>query len=142
MITISKIFKLMILYQFSAALCDRLLDYEESVRKRVVSVVGDVVCHAVTSIPVETIKLVSERLRDKSVCILISSFLSLILAISLLFSNDFCHFQLVVKRYTMERLADIYKASCMNQSRGTTENHEYDWIVGKILRCFYDKDFR
>ncbi|KAL1559997.1 sister chromatid cohesion protein PDS5 A-like [Salvia divinorum] len=101
--------------QIISALCDRLLDYEESVRKKVVSVVCDVVCHAVTSIPVETIKLVSERLRDKS---------------------------LLVKRYTMERLADIYKASCMNQSSGTAENGEFDWIVGKILRCFYDKDFR
>lgn len=53
--------------QFPAALCDRLLDHEENVRKKVVSVVCDVVCHALTSIPVETIKLVSERLRDKSV---------------------------------------------------------------------------
>ncbi|KAL1537227.1 sister chromatid cohesion protein PDS5 B-like isoform X1 [Salvia divinorum] len=101
--------------QIISALCDRLLDYEESVRKKVVSVVCDVVCHAITSIPVETIKLVSERLRDKS---------------------------LLVKRYTMERIADIYKASCTKQSRGMTENGEFHWIVGKILRCFYDKDFR
>lgn len=101
--------------QIISALCDRLLDHEENVRKKVVSVVCDVVCHALTSIPVETIKLVSERLRDKS---------------------------LLVKRYTMERLADIYRASCMNWSSGVTENDEFDWIVGKILRCFYDKDFR
>ncbi|XP_041989798.1 sister chromatid cohesion protein PDS5 homolog A-like [Salvia splendens] len=101
--------------QIISALCDRLLDYEESVRKKVVSVVCDVVCHDITSIPVEAIKLVSERLRDKS---------------------------LLVKRYTMERLADIYKASCMKQSSGTAESGEFDWIVGKILRCFYDKDFR
>lgn len=59
--------------QFPAALCDRLLDYDENVRKQVVSVVCDVVCHALTSIPVETIKLVSERLRDKSVCSPISA---------------------------------------------------------------------
>ncbi|XP_042029643.1 sister chromatid cohesion protein PDS5 homolog B-like isoform X1 [Salvia splendens] len=101
--------------QIISALCDRLLDYEESVRKKVVSVVCDVVCHTITSIPDETIKLVSERLKDKS---------------------------LLVKRYTMERLADIYKASCTKKSSGMTENGEFDWIVGKILRCFYDKDFR
>ncbi|KAI3456589.1 hypothetical protein Pfo_013252 [Paulownia fortunei] len=101
--------------QIISALCDRLLDYDENVRKQVVSVVCDVVCHALTSIPVETIKLVSERLRDKS---------------------------LLVKRYTMERLADIYRVSCMNRSSGSIENDEYDWIFGKILRCFYDKDFR
>ncbi|KAL8461688.1 hypothetical protein ACS0TY_032974 [Phlomoides rotata] len=95
-----------------SALRDRLLDYDEHVRKQVVSVVCDVACHALTAIPVETIKLVSERLRDKS---------------------------LIVKRYTMERLADIYRTSCVNQS---SENDEFDWIVGKILRCFYDKDFR
>lgn len=54
--------------QFSASLCDRLLDYDENVRKQVVSVICDVACHAPASIPVETIKLVAERLRDKSVC--------------------------------------------------------------------------
>ncbi|KAG8365331.1 hypothetical protein BUALT_Bualt18G0093600 [Buddleja alternifolia] len=102
-------------HQIISALCERLLDYDENVRKQVVSVVCDVACHALTSIPVETIKLVSERLRDKSV---------------------------LVKRYTMERLADIHRVSRVNQSSGSTKNDEYDWIVGKILRCFYDKDFR
>ncbi len=53
---------------FPAALCDRLLDYDECVRKQVVDVICDVACHALNSIPVETIKLVVERLRDKSVC--------------------------------------------------------------------------
>ncbi|KAL3624929.1 Sister chromatid cohesion protein PDS5 A [Castilleja foliolosa] len=27
-------------------------------------------------------------------------------------------------------------------SSDSTKDDEYDWIVGKILRCFYDKDFR
>ncbi|KAI3466488.1 hypothetical protein Pfo_023151 [Paulownia fortunei] len=102
-------------HQIISALCDRLLDYDENVRKQVVSVVCDVACHSLSSIPVETIKLVSERLRDKS---------------------------LLVKRYTMERLADIYRTSCMKRSSGSTKDDEYEWIVGKILRCFYDKDFR
>ncbi|KAL0300906.1 UNVERIFIED_CONTAM: Sister chromatid cohesion protein PDS5A [Sesamum radiatum] len=102
-------------HQMIYALADRLLDYDENVRKQVVSVVCDVACHALTSIPVDTIKLVSERLRDKS---------------------------LLVKRYTMERLADIYRVSCMKRSSDSTKDDEYDWIVGKILRCFYDKDFR
>ncbi|KAG8385890.1 hypothetical protein BUALT_Bualt03G0092100 [Buddleja alternifolia] len=101
--------------QIISALCDRLLDYDENIRKQVVSVVSDVACHALTFIPVETIKLVSERVRDKS---------------------------LLIKRYSMERLADIYRVSCMNRSSGATKNDEYDWIVGKILRCFYDKDLR
>ena len=52
----------------SAALCDRLLDFDENVRKQVVDVICNVACHALSSIPVDTIKLVSERLRDKSVC--------------------------------------------------------------------------
>lgn len=50
--------------------------------------------------------------------------------------------QLLVKRYTMERLADIYRISCMTRSSGSAKDDEYDWIVRKILRCFYDKDFR
>lgn len=50
--------------------------------------------------------------------------------------------QLLVKSYTMERLAEIYRTSCMKHSSGSAKDEEYDWIVSKILRCFYDKDFR
>ncbi|KAL2495632.1 hypothetical protein Fot_39389 [Forsythia ovata] len=101
--------------QMISALCDRLLDYDENVRKQVVCVLSDVACQAFTSIPLGTIKLIAERLRDKS---------------------------LSVKSYTMERLADIYRVYCSNHSSDSTMTDEYDWIVGKILRCFYDKDFR
>ncbi|KAL3519260.1 hypothetical protein ACH5RR_017409 [Cinchona calisaya] len=101
--------------QIIAALGDRLMDYDENVRKQVVAVICDVACHALTSIPVETIKLVSERLRDKS---------------------------LLVKEFTMERLAEIYKNYCLNCSNESVKSDAYDWIPGKILSCFYDKDFR
>ncbi|XP_071922284.1 sister chromatid cohesion protein PDS5 homolog A-like isoform X1 [Coffea arabica] len=101
--------------QIIAALGDRLMDYDENVRKQVVAVICDVACHDLTSIPVDTIKLVSERLRDKS---------------------------LLVKKFTMERLAEIYKNYCMSCSNESTKSDSYDWIPGKILRCFYDKDFR
>ncbi|CAA2986797.1 sister chromatid cohesion PDS5 homolog A isoform X1 [Olea europaea subsp. europaea] len=101
--------------QMISALCDRLLDYDDVVRKQVVCVLSDVACHALTSMPLGTIKLIAERLRDKS---------------------------LSVKSYTMERLADIYRVYCLNHSSESTMTYEYDWIVGKILRCFYDKDFR
>ncbi|XP_022877905.1 sister chromatid cohesion protein PDS5 homolog A-B-like isoform X3 [Olea europaea var. sylvestris] len=100
--------------QMISALCHRLLDCDDIVRKQVVSVLSDLACHALTSVPLGTIKLIAERLRDKS---------------------------LSVKSYTMERLADIYQVYCLNRSSISTTD-EYDWIVGKILRCFYDKDFR
>ncbi|XP_057497831.1 sister chromatid cohesion protein PDS5 homolog A-like isoform X1 [Actinidia eriantha] len=101
--------------QIISALCDRLLDYDENVRQHVVAVVCDVACHALASVTVETVKLVAERLRDKS---------------------------LLVKRYTMERLAEIYRHFCLSHSVGSTKTNDFDWIPGKILRCFYDKDFR
>ncbi|OMO76990.1 Armadillo-like helical [Corchorus capsularis] len=101
--------------QIISALCDRLLDYDENVRKQVVAVICDVACHSLVSIPVETVKLVAERLRDKS---------------------------LLVKKYTMERLAEIFRVYCASGSDGSTDTNEFDWIPGKILRCFYDKDFR
>lgn len=66
------IFKLYLLILFElnlAALCERLMDFDENVRKRVVAVICDVACHALNAIPLETVKLVAERLRDKSVCI-------------------------------------------------------------------------
>ncbi|KAK7303437.1 hypothetical protein RJT34_14343 [Clitoria ternatea] len=100
--------------QIITALCDRLLDFDENVRKQVVAVICDVACHALNAVPLETVKLVTERLHDKC---------------------------LLVKKYTMERLAEIYRVSCENSSNAVKPN-EYDWIPGKILRCFYDKDFR
>jgi len=60
------------------ALCDRLLDYEENVRKGVVAALCDVATHSPDAIPVDTIKVVAERVRDKSV------------GFSLLFSIRFC----------------------------------------------------
>ena len=62
------------------ALCDRLLDYEENVRKQVVAAVCDVACHAFGAVAIETIKLVAERVRDKSV------------SASLLFPSSFIFF--------------------------------------------------
>ncbi|XVF75159.1 hypothetical protein PTKIN_Ptkin13bG0164900 [Pterospermum kingtungense] len=101
--------------QIISALCDRLLDYDENVRKQVVAVICDVACHSLVSIPVETVKLVAERLRDKS---------------------------LLVKKYTMERLTDIFRVYCASCSDGSINPNEFDWIPGKIFRCYYDKDFR
>ncbi|KAK4360111.1 hypothetical protein RND71_022340 [Anisodus tanguticus] len=101
--------------QIISVLRDRLLDYDENVRKQVVAVLCDAACNALTSMKVDTIKLVAERIRDKS---------------------------LLVKRYTLERLADIYKIYCSNSSGSSVKGNDYDWIPGKILRCFYDKDFR
>ncbi|XP_024637720.1 sister chromatid cohesion protein PDS5 homolog A isoform X2 [Medicago truncatula] len=100
--------------QILSALCERLLDFDENVRKKVVAVICDVACHALNAIPLETVKLVAERLRDKS---------------------------LLVKKYTMERLAEVHRVFCENSCE-TVKLNEYDWIPGKIVRCFYDKDFR
>ncbi|KAA8519226.1 hypothetical protein F0562_013482 [Nyssa sinensis] len=98
-----------------SALCDQLLDYDENVRKQVVAVVCDVACNALPSIQVDTINLVAERLRDKSP---------------------------LVKQYAMERLAEIYRLYCLSCVEGSIKTDDFDWIPGKILRCFYDKDFR
>uniref|UniRef100_A0A804R332 Binding n=1 Tax=Zea mays TaxID=4577 RepID=A0A804R332_MAIZE len=97
------------------ALCDRLLDYEENVRKGVVAALCDVATHSPYAIPIDTIKVVAERVRDKSQA---------------------------VKCYTMERLADIYKLYCQRDSDSSTNSDDFEWIPGKILRCLYDKEFR
>lgn len=52
---------------FPDALSDRLLDYDENVRKQVVAAVFDIACHALQLVPVEIVRLAAERLRDKSV---------------------------------------------------------------------------
>ncbi|TKW20995.1 hypothetical protein SEVIR_4G191000v4 [Setaria viridis] len=97
------------------ALCDRLRDYEENVRKGVVTALCDVACHSPDAIPIDTIKVVAERVRDKS---------------------------LSVKCYTVERLADIYKLYCQRGPDNSASSDDFEWIPGKILRCIYDKDFR
>ncbi|XP_027339072.1 sister chromatid cohesion protein PDS5 homolog A-A [Abrus precatorius] len=100
--------------QIISALCDRLLDVDENIRKQVVAVICDVACHTSNAVPLETVKLVAERLGDKS---------------------------LLVKMYTMERLAEMYRIFCESSSNAVNPS-EYDWIPRKILRCFYDKYFR
>ncbi|CAI9270247.1 unnamed protein product [Lactuca saligna] len=103
--------------QLIGALCDRLLDYDETIRQKVVAVVSDIACHELSSISTKSIKLLADRLRDKS---------------------------LPVKKYTMERLSDIYRTCCLKQMAGLNVNvsDDYDWIPGRILRCFFDKDLR
>ncbi|KAF8108398.1 hypothetical protein N665_0109s0023 [Sinapis alba] len=101
--------------QIISALRDRLLDYDENIRKQVVAVICDVAVSELTSIPIDTIKLVAERLRDKS---------------------------MLVKTYTMERLAELFRVYCLRCTEGKVGTGDFDWIPGKILRCLYDKDFR
>ncbi|CAN1177240.1 Sister chromatid cohesion protein PDS5 homolog A [Linum perenne] len=98
-----------------SALCERLLDFDENVRRQVVEVICNVAIHAPGSVPAETIKLVADRLRDKS---------------------------LTVKKHTVERIAEIFRAYCKKSSDSSIISREYEWVPGKILRCFYDKDFR
>ncbi|CAI8590496.1 unnamed protein product [Vicia faba] len=100
--------------QIISSLCDRLLDFDENFQKQVVAVICDVACHTLHVVPLGAVKLVAERLQDKSQ---------------------------LVKKYTMERLAEIYRVFC-EKSSDTVNPSGYDWIPGKILRCFYDKDFR
>ncbi|WVY92603.1 hypothetical protein V8G54_031691 [Vigna mungo] len=100
--------------QIISSLSDGLLDSDEKFRKQVVDVICDVACHTLNAVSHETVKLVAEQLCDKS---------------------------LLVKKCTMGRLAEIYRVFCENSSN-TVNPSEYDWIPGKIIRCFYDKDFR
>uniref|UniRef100_A0A1J3FJR8 Sister chromatid cohesion protein PDS5-like protein B n=1 Tax=Noccaea caerulescens TaxID=107243 RepID=A0A1J3FJR8_NOCCA len=101
--------------QIISALRDRLLDYDENIRKQVVAVICDVAVNALTSIPIDTIKLVAERLRDKAI---------------------------LVKTYTMERLTELFRVYCLRCAEGKAGTGDFDWIPVKILRCLYDKDFR
>ncbi|GLJ16335.1 hypothetical protein SUGI_0276270 [Cryptomeria japonica] len=98
-----------------SALNARLLDYDENVRKQVVAAICDVANYALKSIPVEIIRHVAERLRDKVV---------------------------FVRMYTLERLAEIYRVYCSKFLDGSISDYEFEWIPQKIIMCCYDKDFR
>ncbi|XP_078165955.1 binding protein isoform X5 [Carex rostrata] len=101
--------------QIIQALCDRLLDFDDNVRKKVVAAICDVAHHKFEEIQAETIELVAKRLRDTSIS---------------------------VKKYTMKRLADIYRLYCEKSTDSSKDGKEFEWIPGKILKCLYDKDFR
>ncbi|KAF6166513.1 hypothetical protein GIB67_005375 [Kingdonia uniflora] len=101
--------------RFPDALCDRLLDFDENVRKQVVDAICDVSCHAWGFVSDETTRLIAEHLRDKS---------------------------LLVRSYAMERLAEIFRLHCLMCSEASISSSESNWIPGKILKCFYDKDIR
>ncbi|XP_039118231.1 sister chromatid cohesion protein PDS5 homolog A isoform X1 [Dioscorea cayenensis subsp. rotundata] len=101
--------------QIISALSDRLMDYDENVRKHVVAAICDVACHSLKGFPTETVKLVADRLRDKS---------------------------LAVKGYAMERLAELYKLYCLKSVDDSISRDGFEWIPGKIVRCLYDKDLR
>ena len=50
--------------------------------------------------------------------------------------------QVSVRKYTLERLADIYRVYCLKCSDGSFIDYEFEWIPRKIIMCCYDKDFR
>nr|XP_043623301.1 sister chromatid cohesion protein PDS5 homolog B-like isoform X2 [Erigeron canadensis] len=95
------------------ALRDRLLDDDESIRKQVVAVISDVASQDLSSVSADTIKHVAERLEDKSI---------------------------LIRKYTMERLSDIYRTWCLKQIGVSNFNDDFDWIPGKLLKCYYYKD--
>ncbi|CAN6479783.1 unnamed protein product [Victoria cruziana] len=97
------------------ALADCLLDHDEHVREQAVAAICDVIKHTSYAIPVGTVKLVSERLHDKSI---------------------------TVKRYTQERLVELYRLRCLKCSDPSFDYDEYKWLPRQILRCFYDNDLR
>ncbi|KAF6166516.1 hypothetical protein GIB67_005378 [Kingdonia uniflora] len=49
---------------------------------------------------------------------------------------------LLVRSYAMERLAEIFRLHCLKCSDASISSSESNWIPGKILKCFYDKDIR
>eukprot|EP00253_Pinus_taeda_P014590 PITA_14590 len=99
----------------NAALSDQLLDSDEAVRKGVIGAICDVANYSLKCIPTETIRQVVDFLHDQTVS---------------------------VRKYTLERLVEVYRVYCSKCLDGSVCNFELDWIPGKILVCCYDKEFR
>ncbi|KAH9314048.1 hypothetical protein KI387_022675, partial [Taxus chinensis] len=98
-----------------AALGERLLDFEEAVRKYVVAAICDVAKCTLTAIPSDTIRQVANCLHDELVS---------------------------VRKHTLEKLAELYRVYCSNCLDGSVGNFEFDWIPKEVLRSCYDMDFR
>ncbi|GLJ13664.1 hypothetical protein SUGI_0217810 [Cryptomeria japonica] len=98
-----------------AALGERLLDFEEAVRKNVVAAICDVAKCNLKAIPSDTIRQVADCLHDKIVS---------------------------VRIYSLDKLTELYKVYCSNCSGDYVSSFELDWIPGEVLRSCSEKDFR
>ncbi|CAM6113881.1 unnamed protein product [Calypogeia fissa] len=99
-----------------AGLNDRLLDYDDKVRMAAVKALCDLVNINSKWIPMDMIKAVAERLRDKK------------------FS---------VREDTLHKLAEVYRNYTTKCNEGLSAvDDQFEWIPSKIVRCCYDKDFR
>lgn len=92
----------------------RLLDFDDKVRIHVVNAICDLANSNLKCVPSEVIKLVAERLRDK---------------------------KLSVRKDTLQKLVEVYKAYCMKCTQGIiAPSEQFEWIPSKIIRVCYDKD--
>jgi len=92
----------------------RLLDFDDKVRMHVVNGICDLANSNPRCVPSEVIKLVAERLRDK---------------------------KLSVRKDTLQKLVEVYKAYCMKCTEGIiAPSEQFEWIPSKIIRVCYDKD--
>ena len=131
-------------YYFLDALCERLLDFDENVRKQVVAVICDVACHALVPFYLKQWNLLLSVF-ETNLQISFSHFIFTCYLLMVFIFTCLLTLQLLVKKYTLERLAEIYRVCCVKSvesSDGSIKSDEFDWIPGKVLRCFYDKDFR
>ncbi|XP_024361716.1 sister chromatid cohesion protein PDS5 homolog A isoform X1 [Physcomitrium patens] len=97
-----------------AALQDRLLDYDEKVRVAVVEAFYDLAISDLKYVPVDVLRKVSERIRDKKPG---------------------------VRKITVLKSLELYKSYCTKCTEGSIAlDKEYEWIPGKILRCSNDKE--
>eukprot|EP00249_Psilotum_nudum_P024915 c29322_g1_i2 orf=363-5285(-) len=96
------------------ALNDRLQDFRNEVRTHVVASICDLVKAHPKHIPMDIMRRVAERLRDKKV---------------------------FVRKDTLQRLTEVYRTLCLKCFEGSfVLDESFDWIPMKILRCCFDKD--
>ncbi|KAJ7523458.1 hypothetical protein O6H91_18G050900 [Diphasiastrum complanatum] len=97
-----------------SALNERLLDFDDKVRMVVVKAICDLAKANFKWVPMDVMKHVADRLRDKKI---------------------------FVRKDTLQNLTEVYATYCTKCYEGSAApDQEFEWIPGKILRCCYDKD--
>ncbi|KAJ0969546.1 hypothetical protein J5N97_022423 [Dioscorea zingiberensis] len=97
-----------------SALVGRLLDFDDKVRIQAVTTVCDLAISNLTSFPSEVVLQTIERLRDKKAS---------------------------VRKVTMQKLLELYRAYCDKCSKGVVMFHDhYEQIPSRILILCFDKD--
>lgn len=130
----------------SAAIQERLLDFDDRVRTQALVVACDIMKFSTKSVPLNLISEATERLRDKKV-LYVSIYEALLRGyifsrlVSTFFILCFCLIKITVRKKALQKLTEVYQDYCDKCSKESmTINDHFEQIPCKILLLCCEKN--